>query len=319
VKVSLLILAYNEESFIEEVVNKYKNYFDSLIVVNDFSTDRTESILNDLTIKNDNVVLINNKKNVGPGKSMFNGVEYFLKSDSNYLIKIDGDDQFLEKDVVFLLEKIKKVHFDFIKCDRFWTDGIVGQIPNIRYIGNAFASFLIKFTTGNWLINDPLNGLFVFSKYSLEIIKLPKLFYRYGYPFFITSEIVKNSITNDITIGQYKNRVKYEKEESNLNAFTMLFKLIWYATSNYYSKIKFKMQISELQLSGILDIFSQLFLLSSLWAFIKSINIRYFADSGPQGTWFLVFLFMFSIFMGLLIFSQKIEGTFSRGKFSKLN
>lgn len=318
-KVSLLILAYNEESFIKEVVNKYKHYFESLIIVNDCSTDQTGSILDDLTIKNDNVVLIHNKKNVGPGKSMFNGVKYFLRSESDYLIKIDGDDQFLEKDVVFLLEKIKKEHFDFIKCDRFWTDGIVGKIPNIRYIGNAFASFLIKFTTGNWLINDPLNGLFVFSKYSLETIQLPKVFYRYGYPFFITSEIAKNSIVNEIKIGQYKNIIKYETEESNLNAFIMFFKLTWYASKNYYSKINFKMRISELQFSGILDIFSQIFLLSSLWAFIKSISIRYFSTSGPQGTWFLVFLFMFSISITLLIFSQKIEGSFSRGKFSKLN
>jgi glycosyltransferase involved in cell wall biosynthesis len=319
VKVSLLILAYNEESYIEEVVNKYKNYFESLIIVNDFSTDKTGSILDDLTIKNDNIVLINNKKNVGPGKSMFNGVEYFLESDGDYLIKIDGDDQFLEKDVVFLLDKIKKEHFDFIKCDRFWIDGIVGKIPNIRYFGNAFASFLIKFTTGNWLINDPLNGLFVFSKYSLEIIQLPKLFYRYGYPFFIISEIAKNSIVNEIKIGQYKNRVKYEKEESNLNAFIMFFKLTWFALKNYYSKIKFKMKISELQLSGILDIFSQVFLLISLWALIKSISIRYFTASGPQGTLFVLFLFMFSICTILIVFSQKIESAFSRGKFSKLN
>ena len=57
-KVSLLILAYNEESYIEEVVNKYKNYFESLIIVNDFSTDKTGSILDDLTIKNDNIFYV---------------------------------------------------------------------------------------------------------------------------------------------------------------------------------------------------------------------------------------------------------------------
>lgn len=318
-KVSLLILAYNEERFIEEVVNKYKHYFDSLIIVNDCSTDETGTILDDLTIRNDNIVLIHNKKNVGPGKSMFNGVKYFIESDSDYLIKIDGDDQFLEKDVIFLLEKIKKENFDFIKCDRFWTDGIVGKIPNIRYVGNAFASFLIKFTTGNWQINDPLNGLFVFSKNSLKTIELPKIFYRYGYPFLVTSEMSKLAIINDIKIGQYKNIVKYQTEESNLNAFIMFFKLTWYASKNYYSKIKFKMRISELQFSGILDIFSQFFLLSSLWAIIKAISIRYFDASGPQGTWFIVFLFMLSISITLLIFSQKIEGTFSRGKFIKLN
>ena len=44
-KVSLLILAYNEESFIEEVVKKYNHYFESLIVVNDCSTDNTDAVI----------------------------------------------------------------------------------------------------------------------------------------------------------------------------------------------------------------------------------------------------------------------------------
>ena len=34
----------------------------------------------------------------------------------------------------------------------------------VRYLGNALASLLIKLTTGNWKINDPLNGLFFMSK-----------------------------------------------------------------------------------------------------------------------------------------------------------
>ena len=68
------------------------------------------------------------------------------------------------------------ISFDFIKCDRFWEKGIEGDIPTIRYFGNAFASFLAKFSTGNWRVNDPLNGLFGFSKTSLENFRLPKLF-----------------------------------------------------------------------------------------------------------------------------------------------
>ena len=64
VKVSLLILAYNEESFIEEIVKKYNHYFESLIVVNDCSTDNTSTNLSDLSESNKNIVLsTNNLKN----------------------------------------------------------------------------------------------------------------------------------------------------------------------------------------------------------------------------------------------------------------
>ena len=37
------------------------------------------------------------------------------------------------------------------------------KIPKIRYLGNSIASILIKFTTSNKNINDPLNGLFFFQ------------------------------------------------------------------------------------------------------------------------------------------------------------
>ena len=83
------------------------------------------------------------------------------------LIKIDGDNQFKKEDIIKIKGLLENESFDFIKCDRFWDGGIEGTIPSIRYFGNAFASFLAKFSTGNWKVNDPLNGLFGYSRKSL--------------------------------------------------------------------------------------------------------------------------------------------------------
>ena len=318
-KITLLILAYNEKRFIRNVIEKYSDQFKKIIVVNDNSNDGTKKILEELIVENNNLEIINNDKNLGAGKSFFIGVEKFLNTDGDYLIKIDGDDQFTDEDVNYLFERIQKEHFDFIKCDRFWSDGIIGKIPNIRFFGNAFASFLIKFTTGNWQINDPLNGLFVLSRNGIKGIVLPKLFYRYGYPFYLVAEIAKNSITENIKIGQYQNKVKYEKESSNLNAFIMFFKLTWYTLKNYYEKIVLKLKISELQLSAMLDIFSQFFLGASIYAFARFAGIRYLDLPGPQGIWFLVFLILFLIFIGMVTSSQKIESVISKGKFVRIN
>ena len=46
--ISLVILAYNEEKFIKDVVSKYINYFDEVIVVNDNSRDGTKNIIQNL-------------------------------------------------------------------------------------------------------------------------------------------------------------------------------------------------------------------------------------------------------------------------------
>ena len=73
-----LVLAYNEENFIENTILNIAPLFEEIIVVNDSSTDNTEQILSNLTI--DNLKVINNSKNFGAGKSMMIGIDEFLKS-----------------------------------------------------------------------------------------------------------------------------------------------------------------------------------------------------------------------------------------------
>ena len=68
--ISLVILAYNEEKFIKDVVSKYINYFDEVIVVNDNSRDGTKNIIQNLEKNYENLTLINNTKNLGAGKSL---------------------------------------------------------------------------------------------------------------------------------------------------------------------------------------------------------------------------------------------------------
>ena len=85
---------------------------------------------------------------------------------------------------------------------------MIGEIPLIRYIGNTFASLLIKLSTVR-RINDQLNGLMAFSRYSVENLNIPKIFYRYGYPFYVCIFISKLSYVANLQIIQYKNTIKY--------------------------------------------------------------------------------------------------------------
>ena len=60
-KFSLIILAYNEEPTIKNVIEKYISKFNNVITVNDASKDQTNSILNNLK-EHSNLSIINNKK-----------------------------------------------------------------------------------------------------------------------------------------------------------------------------------------------------------------------------------------------------------------
>ena len=308
---TLLVLAYNEEENISEVILSLEDEFDSIIVVNDSSKDSTESLLKKLSLNSSKIKILTNSKNLGAGKSFEVGFKAFLESSSSYLVKIDGDGQFNKNDVLTIKKLLNEDSFDFIKSDRFWENGIEGNIPLIRYFGNAFASLLLKFSTGNWTLNDPLNGLMGFSKKSLIELSIPKKFNRYGYPFYVTTSIFYISFLKKLNIGQYKNIVKYSNEKSNLNALTMFFKLVSFTITNFFSKISRKLSNSKLQISAIIDIFATFIILLSKFSIYKFLSIRFFNVDGGQGTWFLLFIIFFIMFLGMLYFSQKIENDFS--------
>jgi len=317
-KFALIVLAYNESKTIEEVIRKHQTFFDKIIVINDKSKDKTFEILSKLSKDLDNLQIINNQKNLGAGKSFEIGLKEFIKTDCDYAIKIDGDGQFSIKDAKSIKNIVNEETFDFIKCDRFWSGGINGKIPLIRYFGNAFASFLIKFATGNWKINDPLNGLFLVSKQVAINFDLPKLFNRYGYPFYLNTYISNYAMLNDIKIGQFKNEIQYADEESSLNPIIMFFKLIYFVVINFFQKIKIKIRVSELQISAILDIFSIIIFLNFIFSIYKFIGIRYLEKSGPQGNWYIIMIIFLMAYLGILTLSQNQESKFNKIKFSNI-
>ena len=315
---SLLILAYNEEETIISEVEQYIELFEVIIIVNDCSKDRTKILVEDYINKNNvtNIKLINNKKNVGAGKSFQTGVDYFLKSNSQFLIKIDGDGQFEYEDVKKLKEIQTKLEPDYIKGDRFWESGVIGEIPLIRYIGNTFASLLIKLSTGNWQINDPLNGLMAFSRYSVENLNIPKIFYRYGYPFYVCIFISKLSYVANLQIIQYKNTIKYGDQKSNLKPLIMFFKLITFTIFSFFTKIKLKFLNSRLQMSALLDfVFTTLFVLF-IYSLVTFVKIRYFLFRGDEANWFVVMIIFLLISVFTFVSSQKSENLVHSEKFT---
>ena len=314
---SLLILAYNEENTIEEVIDKYFNHFENIILIDDFSSDSTHEKYKKYK---DNEKFYHNKnlKNLGAGKSFEIGINIFNQIDTNYLLKIDGDNQFSEDDILYLAKKGEDEDFDFIKCDRFWEGGIKGNIPFIRYLGNALASFFIKLTTGNWKINDPLNGLFFISKNVTKEFNVPKLFKRYGYPFYLVSYVLGLAKDTKLKIGQYQNTVIYGEEKSQLRANVMFIKLLYFTITSYLKKIKVKLKFSNLQFSGLIDIFSIGTFLISSYSIYRIFKIETLFNNAPRGSWFISTILFFIITIVLIVISQKLENEFESNQLTKI-
>lgn len=305
----LFVLAFNEEKNIKNTIENYLKDFQHVLVVNDASTDQTKHILENLKNNNPGLSLINNEKNLGAGYSFQVGID-FIKSNYNdihSIVKIDGDGQFDKKDVLKIKNLLNTTDLKFIKSNRFWENGIQGNIPTIRFLGNSLASLLIKFITGQYKINDPLNGLFGFNIDVINYIKIPKIFKRYGYPFYLNSL----NVEMDFRFTEIKNTVKYNiGEKSQLKAAPLLFKLIKYSLKFFISNIKKKLMNSNLQMSANLDTFFIFLQTVSFSAIYKIIRIRYFDLSGSQSNWLIIFVIL-QIFSILVIYtSKKIESKY---------
>ena len=77
--ISIIIPVYNEEKTIKIILDKVLNQKQlnkEIIVINDFSTDNTKSLIEDEFL--DKIKLINNDKNYGKGFSVKKGIEASL-------------------------------------------------------------------------------------------------------------------------------------------------------------------------------------------------------------------------------------------------
>jgi glycosyltransferase involved in cell wall biosynthesis len=74
-KVSIIIPVYNEENYIEKVIqsvlkSKTLNFKKEIIVVDDGSTDKTSKILKKLQKRYKEIKIVINKKNCGKGAAL---------------------------------------------------------------------------------------------------------------------------------------------------------------------------------------------------------------------------------------------------------
>lgn len=106
--VSVLMTAYNRQSFIAEAIESvlastYTNF--ELIIVDDCSTDNTVNIANEYAIKDSRVKVYVNEKNVGQFNNR-NRAATLAKG--KYIKYLDSDDTILEFGVAYCVENMEK-------------------------------------------------------------------------------------------------------------------------------------------------------------------------------------------------------------------
>jgi len=164
-KVFILIPTYNEETKIEEVLDSLKLSFKNIVVVNDGSTDKTQSI-----IENKDVMVIRHILNLGQGAAVSSGMNYIKNENkAEALITFDADGQHSVDDAVLFAKEIIKCDEEIIFGSRFLKNK--ENIPYLKRASLKAVTFITNFLT-NTRLSDTHNGLKAIKISCLEKINI---------------------------------------------------------------------------------------------------------------------------------------------------
>ena len=110
------------------------DFVDSLIVVDDCSSDSTIATVKALAATNARVHLIEHEHNEG----------------IDVTVVMAGDAQMDPGDLPAIIGPVARDEVDYCKGNRLFTGEAFGKIPKIRYFGNAVLSLLTKVASGYW-------------------------------------------------------------------------------------------------------------------------------------------------------------------------
>jgi len=150
----VIIPAYNEEENISKVLSGIHCLSPDadILVINDGSTDKTESI-----VQNHKCALISLPFNLGYGNALQTGFKYAVAKGYDYIIQFDADGQHDPESIPLIMRELKKNDVDIVIGSRF-LDKSPFKLGLSKGLAISFFRLIIKMTTGV-KITDPTSGL----------------------------------------------------------------------------------------------------------------------------------------------------------------
>ena len=227
---SIIIPAYNEETSIESILTKVldANCCDlqvEIIVVDDFSKDRTFEIASELVVQNPSISLCKQRQNLGKGAALRAGFE---EAKGDIVLIQDADLEYDPKDYPKLLKPIIENKADVVYGSRFRSDKETRVLYFWHRIANGLLTLMSNIFT-NLNLTDMETGYKVFRKEILDKVNLTEN--RFGIEPEITAKIARlpNVRIYEVGISYFGRTYEEGKKIGIKDAFRAFYAIVKYS------------------------------------------------------------------------------------------
>ena len=229
---SIIIPVYNEENTILSILNRLEDLVldyrmeKEIVVVNDYSTDSSEELIQKYISRNPNLRLtyVSHERNMGKGAALRNG---FKKASGDFITIQDADLEYDPNEFNLLLKPLIDDVADVVYGSRF----IGGNPHRILFfwhsIGNKFLTFLSNMFT-NLNLTDMETCYKMFRADIIKNIRLKEN--RFGFEPEVTAKIsrVQNIRIYEVGISYYGRTFEEGKKIGWKDGFRALYCILKY-------------------------------------------------------------------------------------------
>jgi glycosyltransferase involved in cell wall biosynthesis len=214
-RVVVVVPAWDEAPRIARVITGIPGWVDSIVVVDDASSDGTAEVAR--AVADPRVETVRHGYNRGVGAAIVTGYKRALARRPNgsrdAFVVMAGDGQMDPRDLPHLVDPVARGEADYVKGNRFCAPEVGRVMPVTRLLGGLLLSWATSRALG-FPISDSQCGYTAIAAGACASLDLDALWPRYGYPNDLLSQLAQRRMR----IAEAPVRPLYGDEASRLRS-----------------------------------------------------------------------------------------------------